>query len=182
MNESEEKPHLLPEKVSKLEGAERILKTAIQLFFEGGDMLSAHALAAGAHEVLRTLLLKSGIAASLIKDNASIRPEKLKELIRHMNREQNFLKHADSDPDSILEYNEETTLFWIFDAIRMHAKLTGGYKLRAFIIFNFWFLLEYPSTTNEEEKLMALKSRFQHSRKDLGELIKNPEIPLTKFS
>lgn len=48
-----------PEKVTKLEGAERLLKTAIRLFFEDDDMLAVHALASGAHEVLRNAVAQA---------------------------------------------------------------------------------------------------------------------------
>ena len=168
-----------PIKVSKLEGAERLLNTAIQLFFDAGDMLSVHVLVAGAHEVLRTLLSNSGVAASLIKDNPTIRPEKLKEVRSQMNRTQNFLKHADKDPDSILDYYEAGIPFWIYDAIRMHSKLPGSSKYRAFFIFQIWFLREYPTVVSDptiEAKLLELKNCYPTSRTKLGEMLKNPDI------
>lgn len=179
MTEYKEEIPSPPEKVAKLEGAERLLKTAIQLFFDDGDMLSIHVLVAGAHEVLRTLLSKSGDAASLLKDNPTIRREKLKEVGSLMNRTQNFLKHADEDPDSILDYYEAGTPFWIYDAIQMHSKLPGSSKYRAFFMFQIWFLREYPTVVSDpiiEAKLLELKNCYSTSRTKLGEMLKNPDM------
>jgi len=181
MDEAEQ---LAPEKIGKLEGAERLLKSAVQLFFDNGEMLAIHALTASAHEVLRTLLQKKGYQESLLKNNPSVRPEKVKELLRNMNQTQNFLKHADQDPDEILEYYKEETPFWIFDAIRMYSKLTGSYKFRAFSIFNFWFLLEYPGVVEKkeiEDKLLAIKNtrNAPRTRDQFRQLINNPrKLPL----
>ena len=176
MIESEKEFTSPPERFSKIEGAERLLKTSIQLFFDGGDMLSVHALAAGAHEVLHTLLLKSGIAESYLRDNPSVRPEKRKELIALMNRTQNFLKHADRDPDHVLEYYKKETPFWIHDAITMYARLNGSFKFRAFFLFNAWFLLEYPSVLIDPttvDKLLATKNDPPISRAKYSEMLKN---------
>lgn len=179
MTEYKEEIPSPPEKVAKLEGAERLLKTAIQLFFDDGDMLSVHALVAGAHEVLRTLLSNSGVAASLIKDNPTVRREKLKEFRFQMNRTQNFLKHANEDPDGILDYYEAETPFWIYDAIQMHSKLPGSAKYRAFLMFHTWFLREYPTVVSDptiEAKLLELKDRYPISRKKMSEMLKNPDM------
>ena len=178
MNDRESEDMPKSEKITKLEGAERNLKTAIQLFFDNGDMLSVHALVAGAHEVLHTLLLKSGIKASLIKDNPTIRKEKLKEFRSLMNRTQNFLKHADTDPHDTLKYYEAETPFWIHDAIRMHKILLKASDSRTFLIFEIWFLREYPTIFGDEAKedtIRALKFRYPTSREQLGEILKNPD-------
>src|ERR1700687_924232 len=99
MTKGVKKKQHISENVTKLEGAERLLKAAITLFFEGGDMLAVHALVAGTHEVLRTLLIRKGLKISIIRDHDFIRPEFAGEYHRLMNRTQNFLKHADTDSD-----------------------------------------------------------------------------------
>ena len=178
MTEYKEEIPSPPEKVAKLEGAERLLKTAIQLFFDDGDMLSVHALVAGAHEVLRTLLSKTGFAASLLKDNPTVRREKLKEVRLQMNHTQNFLKHANDDPDGILDYYEAETPFWIYDAIQMHSKLPGSSKFRAFSLFITWFVLEYPTLLSDpstEKTVSELSNHAPNSRSKFGEMLKNPD-------
>lgn len=166
-----------PEKITKLEGAERLLKTSIHLFFDERDMLAIQALVAGAHEVLRTLLAKKKQIGSFIKDNDHIRPEYLREYLNHLNRTQNFLKHADKDPDGILDFYEAATPFWILDAIGMYVRLTGSMKHEVFFIFFGWFAQEYPKVLNEGPLLNAV-NQFNPSweKKDYLDLIENPGL------
>src|SRR5688500_1236726 len=95
-----------PQILTKVEGAERLLRTAVHLFFEKGDMLSIHALSSAAHEVLHVLLKTSGKKVSLMKDNPVVRPDKQKEWHDALQRTQNFLKHASRDLRATLTYYE----------------------------------------------------------------------------
>ena len=167
----------IPQKVTKIEGAERLLKTAILLFFEERDLLAIHGLVAGAHEVIYTLLAKNNQATSFIRNNDYIRPEYAREYHEHMNRPQNFLKHADRDPDGILDFYEKGTPMWIFDAIGMYAKLTGSLKHREFFLFFVWFSHEYPQLLKKGPLLdMVNKFNARHSvsKNTLAEIIRRP--------
>lgn len=130
------------ERVTKLDAARRQLRTAIRLFFADGDSISVHALAAAAHELLRGLLKPKG-GGSLIKDNDWIRPEGLREYLAIMNSPQNFFKHADRDPDEVLDFTSTITEVWILDCIAMYQKLTGR-MLREYFVFTIWFGQQHP--------------------------------------
>lgn len=174
-----DKPNPTAEKVTKLEGAERCLKTAIRLFFQDGDMLAIHALVAGAHEVLRTLLVNQSVRGSSIKDSEFIRPECVKEFNEIMNSTQNFLKHADRDPDGIHDFYPNATVFWMFDCMDMYQRLTGSRKFKIFHIFIMWFVLEHPrylnmsSLKNDAE---AFRARHGVSKSLFYELVKDPAL------
>ena len=168
-----------PENVTKLEGAERLLKTSIRLFFEEGDMLAIHALVAGAHEVLRTLLSKRNQKGSFIKDNDYIRSEHLSEYLKHMNRTQNFLKHADRDPDEVLDFYQAATPFWIFDSIGMYIKLNGSMKHKAFLLFFAWFAQEHPGLLKQgalADKVNLFKSNSCVTKEHFADLMRNPGL------
>lgn len=177
MSESKEKYTSPPEMVSKLEGAERLLKTVILLFFDGGDDLAIHALSAGSHEVLNTLLKKSGRGNGFIRDHSRIRPESLAEYTRHMNRTQNFLKHANRDPEARLDYYKDATPFWIFDAVTMHELLTGSRQFPEFFLFIAWFMLEHPSILYEGAVLDLIKQTnvdAPFTKEHFNDRLKNP--------
>ena len=168
-----------PEKVTKLAGAERLLKTAISLYFEDGDMLAVHSLAAGAHAVLRTLLVKRGLRGSNIKDSDVIRSEYFEEYIGLMNSTQNFLKHADRDPDGIHDFYPESTGFWIFDCVDMYHRLTGRTKYKVFHIFKIWFLAKHPHYLKEgayKDQVKALCAKIDLSKHHFSEIIKDPSL------
>lgn len=176
-SQSTDQPH--PQRVTKLEGAERLLKTAIHLFFDDEDMLAVHALTAGAHEVLHTLLSKKNGGTSSIKDHSRIRPERLKEYITHLNRTQNFLKHADRDHDQVLDYYKEATPYWIFDAVITHLNLTGNFKFQAFVVFFGWFLIEHPFVLKEgsyAESVNLIRGEGPWDKNYFKELLRNPQI------
>lgn len=100
--------------ITKAEGAERLLRTAVDIFFSKGDLLSAHVLSTAAHEVLHVLLKSQGKKLSFMKDNPVVRQDMQKKYHNIIHETQNFLKHAARDPSAKLEYASEETAFWIF--------------------------------------------------------------------
>ncbi len=81
-------------KISKHEAAQRQLDTAIDLFFEGGDVLSAHTLTFAAFKVLLNLYPHHG------SDDFGEQVDKLiAEGVgwQRFSETANFLKHADRD-------------------------------------------------------------------------------------
>lgn len=172
-----------PQKVSKLEGAERLLKASVRLFFEEIDMLAVHSLAAAAHEVLRTLLLHEGKTGSFLKDNDYIKPEYAKEYHDLMNRPQNFLKHANRDPKGVLDFYEDGTPFWILDAIGLYTKLTGSMQHRDFFIFFAWFAQQYPMMLKKgeiQDLIAESTSNLIVSKQHFLQILKNPSLLVTK--
>jgi hypothetical protein len=129
-----------PEKITKLASAERLLTTAVDLFFDDGDMLAIHVLSSAAHEVLHVLLKKQGKKASFLKDSGMVRPEKIKKFHGLLHHTQNFLKHGAKDPNAILEYYKAETPFWLFDAMHLYSQLIGNLKYKKFALFVLWCL------------------------------------------
>ena len=130
------------ERITKIDAARRQLKTAIRLFFQGGDAVSTHTLAHAIQELLRGLLKTKG-GGSFIKDSDWIKPEYYKEYLEILNAPGNFFKHADLDPDEVLEFNSENTTFVLLDCAKMYYEFTGR-ALRECRVFGIWYALEYP--------------------------------------
>jgi len=83
-------------KVTKLDAARRQLRTAIELWFAGGDPVSIHALAYAAHEIIHRLFRQKGLS-DLFFDSSLIKPEYSKEFSLVIKDSANFFKHAKRD-------------------------------------------------------------------------------------
>lgn len=140
----------ISEEITKVEAAERQLNTAIRLFFQREEMVAVHTLASAATQVLTDVASARGIKNALRKSNV-IRPEMKKEFIKLMNEPQNFFKHADKDPDGILKFYPESTMYHIYEGVVMHNTLTKGFSPETHVFAN-WFALKHPYLISEEGK------------------------------
>jgi hypothetical protein len=101
---SEQSPKI---RVSKLDAACRQLRTAITLWFTGGDPIAIHTLAFAAYEVLHHLSKKRDpFRRDLIFDTDHIKVEHLGDWNKLIRRHANFFKHADRDGDSVIEFDQ----------------------------------------------------------------------------
>jgi hypothetical protein len=147
--------------ITKTDAAERQLNTAIRLFFENRDHLSSYALAVASREVTdgvilsrRSELYQRELARVgdprkvrlsyryelkiLIKDEFY---KKFKELDRKW---QNFLKHADRDPDAEIEPVKTKQLAMVIIwAIKNYTLLTQHWTIEMKSFFA-WFAVAEP--------------------------------------
>ncbi len=102
-------------KVSKLDAAKRQLDAAIELWFYDQDPVAVHTLAAAAYEIIHDINLKKGGSVDLLYDTVMIKDEYRKEYVDLVKKPGNFFKHADRDPEAILEFAVEACFgFFIF--------------------------------------------------------------------
>ena len=125
--------------ITKQEAARSQLETAIKLYFENRDLISAYTLCSAANGILEGIYENEReiiIAKQLDRHSEPteiqyswneewemrFKPEYLIESFRLLNATQNFLKHADKDHDSIHEYDDwEETGARIFLAYPLDA-------------------------------------------------------------
>jgi hypothetical protein len=156
------------QKISKEEAAKRQLDTAIDLFFEGGDALSAHTLAFAAFKVLLNLYPHRG------NDDFG---EQIDNLIaegvgwQRFSEVANFLKHADRDPEGVLEdFDSEMVLPVIGLATLLYRRLSGNFS-RKMEAFDFWIEtlaadeLKIEDSDENEERL-RMESDMRRLLKD----------------
>jgi hypothetical protein len=128
--------------VTKLDAARRQLESAIRLYFNYGDEVSIHTLTAAAHGVL-TDLAEHRAAGAITLRQALVElfaPEDRKKVHEKLNEAQNFLKHANRDPEVVLEFLPAQTEFLLFDACNAYQVLTGE-MTPAFKVYKVWWLL-----------------------------------------
>ena len=137
-------------KVSKTDAARRQLETAVRLWFFSGDPVAIHTLAAAAHQVLHDLGKKQG-APTLLRDLPGVKPEYTARVRQAVSKYENFFKHADDDPDGLLDFNPEGTEAFLVDAVLTYEKLTQE-NAPILATFKTWFFLHHPDLLQKEAK------------------------------
>lgn len=163
--------------ITKTEAAERQLNTAIRLFFESRDNLSSYALAIASREVTDDVIQSRHIELyqrelARLGDPQRVRlsyrdemklhikPEFYKDLLTLDRKWQNFLKHADRDPDAEIEPLKTKLLAMVISAaVRNYALLTQRWTAEM-AIFSAWFTIAEPQLIikSELEDLMTNKA------------------------
>lgn len=115
-------------RTNKLEAAESQLSDAIKMIFVSEfSLISVHTLAASARQVLGDLCKAKGIPRDFedLSGFDGLEPAMRKKLSDAIRGPQNFMKHADKDPDAKIEYQEKLTHLMIYDACQLYRKLKG---------------------------------------------------------
>ncbi|MEX0921217.1 MAG: hypothetical protein WD489_10755 [Rhodovibrionaceae bacterium] len=136
-------------KLNKLDVASRQLDAAIELMFKGGDIVSVHTLGAASARIFADLLQHIEVESWRMKI-ASTFPGSEKQVLERMNEAQNFFKHADRDPNAILEFdeiqNDELLIIATLECAEyLRQRETKGRKLSfTSSLFQIWYLAKSP--------------------------------------
>jgi hypothetical protein len=92
----------------------------------------------------------------MIKDdlNGLLPPELIPEFRKYINSPDNFLKHADRDPEGILELEPRWTEILLWEACRKYCELSGTQNINL-LAFVFWFVANHPETLEQLVKDLA---------------------------
>lgn len=131
--------------IQKLEAARRNLAAAVHLFFERGDPIAVHTLAAAAQGVIRDVAKSRGLTrASILHDHPDIPATARKQWISILNAPRNFFKHADKDPDGTLEFDEKENETLLLDACLTFTELSDEGQSEASVYLG-WFTTANPT-------------------------------------
>ena len=125
--------------ISKLDAARAQLETAIQLYFTNENEVAVHTLATAAHQVFHDVSKKRGGPPS-IRGFQFVRPGFEKEWRQTVTAEQNFFKHADRDPDEVLEFMPRKTLAFMIDGCQLYRSLATDWP-PLFKLFTVWMAI-----------------------------------------
>ena len=156
--------------ISKKEAATVQLDTAIKLFFENRDLVSAYTLCSAADGILEGIY-KNERATIMARQydkygeakmfrfswneewEIRFKPEYKKEGFRLLNATRNFLKHADKDHDVVHEFKDwKETGIRIFGAITNY-NLVFGETSPAMNVFFVLYMVLYPKLLREDNPL-----------------------------
>lgn len=150
----------MADKISKLDAARRQIETAIELYFGGGDALPVYTLAYAAFKVLFDLYPHKSDDGFNKQLDGLIKAEGWKSMAAPAN----FLKHADRDPDALLdEQHPDRGLALIGLATVLYRRLAGDLtrKMMAFDCWVEWLdeeALTIPEVDRNAERAAASRA------------------------
>jgi hypothetical protein len=127
-------------KIGKLDAARRQLDTALLLYFNHVDPVSIHTLGAAADGILRDLSTTPTLTQRGLEE---LPPELRTAIEKALKVPQNFLKHADRDPEEILDFAPGITELMLLDASAKYWELSGE-KTPMTKAYEVWFSLQHP--------------------------------------
>lgn len=139
--------------ITKLEAAGRQLDTAIRLFFGNGDAVSIHSLAVAAANVFADVAehMNAGVSwRTRARDDSHLSMMKLKAV---MHEEWNFFKHADRDPNAMLNFNEHLSEDFMFMAVLDCGDL--HFTTCSMQAFQIWYIAAHPERFSTDEPVFA---------------------------
>ncbi len=136
-------------RVLKLEVAARQLDAAICTFFDAGDPVVIHSLAASAANIFSDVAEHRNVGVSwrtYLQNDNNLTVAELKSILH---RSWNFFKHADRDPDAELEFEEIDSEHLMFLAILDAGTLCPiSCPMQA---FQLWYIAAYPDNFPSSE-------------------------------
>ena len=120
--------------LTKLDVANRQLSSAIDLYFSGGDLVSAWTLGAAAYNILRDIKNARGQTDMVLKHQLTSMAK------LDINRNENFFKHADRDQNDVLEFAPIGQIeLLLFDAGTAYYSL-AKFETPQMVLARMWFL------------------------------------------
>ena len=106
--------------VTKLDAARAQIAEAITLWFRDGSPIAVHTLVAAAHEIVHAIYIQRGFV-DLMFDSDNIKDEFRAYWVGRLRSTANFFKHADRDPDAVLEFDPDINeLHILFTLVGLH--------------------------------------------------------------
>lgn len=131
-------------KISKLDAARRQIDTAVRLYFDYGDPVSIHTLAAAAFDILQGLDKQGPNTGTFYNRMAErFQPEHRKVVIDAIRTSQNFFKHANLDPEATLEFNPGEAEILLLGACDKFGDLVGR-RTAEMGLYVAWFIMQNP--------------------------------------
>jgi len=141
-------------KISKISAAHRQLRTAIALWFTDGDPVSIHTLAFAAYEIFHTISKqRDPYRRDLLWDSDWIKDEYKRDWEHLVKKDGTFFKHADRDPNGVLDFNPEINEWYIMFAIT-GRELCGESQSQEESCFNWWFFITKPKYLTDNGRKM----------------------------
>lgn len=148
--------------IGKQDAAIRQTMTALELYFQEKDEVSIHTLASAAYNIFRDLAAK-GIGKTVLMKQASlvhIDKKHHKEWLYHINKFENFFKHADLDHDKDLEFYPGATEFLLWENCTKVVEIKGN-TMPLVDVFNFWFFSKHYEEMLSDENTKKMSPEFR---------------------
>jgi hypothetical protein len=134
--------------LSKLDVVRTQVETAIRLYFASGDPVSIHTLAAASFQILVDLDKHGPQTGTLLDDvKKQVKPEYLKEVLKMFAEPENFFKHADRDPEAVLDFPLSEPEFYLWECVAKYQELAGD-DTPLMQVYRTWFMAHNSHVLN----------------------------------
>jgi len=123
-------------KLTKIDVAEALIRSAVRQFFEDAHPVPVYALANAAREIVTNIGTHSGVP-TLLHAVANRRATTIWDLTSDSRRLAAFFKHADRDPEETIEFREDEIDAVLAVACQDFGRVTGGMPVEA-QVFELW--------------------------------------------
>ena len=125
--------------IDKFEAIRAQLDAAIELYFVSDNFVATHTLVAAAYNALRDIAKRDGSEHPFLKAGflETMSEFEKQQLIKFLNKPENFFKHANRDPDDTLLFYPELTEILLMDACA-YFKNSEKQKPKNYKIFKAW--------------------------------------------
>jgi hypothetical protein len=155
-------------RIPKLEAARRQLRVAISLWFQDGDEVAIHTLACAAHQIIHDINQHRG-GAELLFNNLNFREEYRGEVIKWFKKEMNFFKHADKDPEGVIDFDPKLTEMFIMASL-MGIELFGLRHDSTEGAFIMWYGLKNPQYLTEKGRRQSVEGLTVEQKKGFSDM------------
>jgi hypothetical protein len=151
-----------PAPITKIEAARRQLGTAIELFFSQGDPIVIATLAYNALEITATLASREGKEDwTAFVEVAAAHGSTPREVRKIFHAPRNFFKHADRDPDEVLEKwdDEDTAHLLTLTVLQFGEVAERSVEMWSMLI---WYYSSHPELRAPEGALRDIVQEFAY--------------------
>ena len=163
----------MKEIIRKIHAAERQLDSAITLWFQDGDTVTAHTLACSAYQIIHDIN-QNRKGRDLLLDTVIIKDEFRRDFISRIKKSYNFFKHADKDPDpdGTIEFDPSLTeAFILFSIVGLELHGIKANSVRgAFIVY---YGIHNPNILTENGHKLFIQSIPSEQMSDIRNIEKN---------
>lgn len=145
--------------VTRQRTAREEIDLAIHLLFTGGSLVCANLLAWAAIDVLKGVARSQGIVTfgeSIITD--IVREDRVREWYSLIKEHYNFSKHADKDPDKVVDLRPGAVQFAVFEALSDYQTIYTKPTI-PMLMFQCFFVLTNPDIYDDPDLNMLATSR-----------------------
>jgi hypothetical protein len=111
-------------RLTKVDAAQRQLDMASFLFLVSCEYVSIHALASSAYQVIEDINRHQG-GNLMFKDGYGVLDQSSQEWRKWLNVPQNFVKHADKDPEGAIRFRPWVTVITLCEAASAFKRIAG---------------------------------------------------------
>jgi hypothetical protein len=137
-------------RVNKIEAARRQIDAAIRMLFSNEDSIAIHTLAMASFRIVRDLSEKRKENNMHKRIKSIFKPGMEKEFWKELQVPANFLKHADNDPDGILENIKDEANEWVLFIACLYYKDLGFQYTPEMTVLVTWYFVLHPEYLRKE--------------------------------